>query len=134
MPRIVWPLRYDRPAIEVVLTQAANGQPLLRHLLADSGAGTTQSPYELLLEESDCLLCGGQLLPPPRSSFSGAYSGSITLYLLRVQIPPLGFDQPIHVAAVAVGVSGFDGLACFCFLNRFTYGNFGDPSQFGLET
>ena len=24
-------------------------------------------------------------------------------------------------------------IACFGFLNRFTYGNFGDPSQFGLE-
>jgi hypothetical protein len=37
----------------------------------------------------------------------------------------------------AVGVPavppGFDGLVCFSFLNRFTYGNFGDPSQFGLE-
>jgi len=28
---------------------------------------------------------------------------------------------------------GFNGLACFGFVNRFTYGNFGDPSQFGLE-
>jgi hypothetical protein len=27
----------------------------------------------------------------------------------------------------------FDGIACFRFLNRFTYGNFGDPGQFGLE-
>jgi hypothetical protein len=27
----------------------------------------------------------------------------------------------------------FDGIACFRFLNRFTYGNFGDPNQFGLE-
>jgi len=29
---------------------------------------------------------------------------------------------------------GFDGTACFGFLNRFTYGNFGDPGQFGLES
>jgi hypothetical protein len=28
---------------------------------------------------------------------------------------------------------GFGGIACFRFLNRFTYGNFGDPNQFGLE-
>jgi hypothetical protein len=29
--------------------------------------------------------------------------------------------------------AGFDGIACFAFLDRFTYGNFGDPGQFGLE-
>jgi hypothetical protein len=28
---------------------------------------------------------------------------------------------------------GFDGLACCGCLNRFTYGTFGDPVQFGLE-
>jgi hypothetical protein len=27
----------------------------------------------------------------------------------------------------------FDGIACFRFLNRFTYGNFGDKNAFGLE-
>jgi hypothetical protein len=26
------------------------------------------------------------------------------------------------------------GLACFRFLNRFTYGNFGAPERFGLES
>jgi hypothetical protein len=26
------------------------------------------------------------------------------------------------------------GIACFRFLNRFTYGNFGDADLFGLET
>ncbi|MBI3412163.1 MAG: hypothetical protein HY040_27855 [Planctomycetes bacterium] len=31
-------------------------------------------------------------------------------------------------------VSGaFDGIACFSFLNRFHYGNFGNPGSFGLE-
>ena len=39
MPRVEWPLRHGRPTIEVVLTQAANGQPLCRHLLADTAAG-----------------------------------------------------------------------------------------------
>ena len=29
--------------------------------------------------------------------------------------------------------AGFDGIACFGFLNLFTYGNFGDPALFGLE-
>ena len=27
-----------------------------------------------------------------------------------------------------------DGIAGFRFLNRFTFGNFGNPSEFGLET
>ena len=56
MPRASWPLWHGRPGIQVVLTLAQTGQPLVRTL-----------------------------------------------------------------------------LACFAFLNRFTYGNFGDPSQFGLE-
>ena len=39
------------------------------------------------------------------------------------------------VSLVLPGVPrGLDGLACFRFLNRFSYGNFGDPGQFGLET
>jgi hypothetical protein len=29
--------------------------------------------------------------------------------------------------------TGFDGIACFRFLNRFTYGNFGAATHFGLE-
>ena len=28
---------------------------------------------------------------------------------------------------------GFEGIASFRFLDRFTFGNFGDPGQFGLE-
>jgi hypothetical protein len=43
----------------------------------------------------------------------------------------------ITLTEVAVGVqtppTGFDGIACFRFLNRFTYGNFGSSTQFGLE-
>jgi hypothetical protein len=125
-------LHQGRPAIEIILTQLANGQPLRRQCLADTGAGTTHSRYELLLEESDCLLCGGQ--PLRAVGLGGAYRGPYNLYSLRVQVPALGFDQAIPVAAVPVNVPGFDGLACFRFLNRFTYGNFGDPSLFGLET
>jgi hypothetical protein len=38
----------------------------------------------------------------------------------------------------AVGVpnapKGLDGIAGFRFLNRFTYGNFGNALEFGLET
>jgi hypothetical protein len=65
---------------------------------------------------------------------SQAYAGSRDVYRVRVRIPELGFDQALSVAGIPAGPSGFHGIACFRFLNRFTYGNFGDPGQFGLET
>ena len=54
-------------------------------------------------------------------------------YVLRVRLPAIGFDQDIRVVGVASLPAGFDGIACFPFVNRFTYGNFGDPTRFGLE-
>jgi hypothetical protein len=35
---------------------------------------------------------------------------------------------------VPANPQGFEGIAGFRFLNRFTYGNFGNPAEFGLET
>jgi hypothetical protein len=64
----------------------------------------------------------------------GAYSGPYPIYLIRVQVPALGFDHHISAVGVPTTPAGFGGIACFRFLNRFPYGNFGDPSQFGLET
>ena len=58
MPRILWPLRHNRPTIQVVLSPAATGQDFVRHLLADTGAGTAHSSFELILEETDCLQAG----------------------------------------------------------------------------
>ncbi len=60
MPRVVWPLLGNRPMVEVVLTQVADGQPVTRRLLADTGAGTSQDDLELILPEADCLLCGAR--------------------------------------------------------------------------
>lgn len=51
-----------------------------------------------------------------------------------VQIPTLSFDRQVRAAAVPAFPAGFDGVAGFRFLNRFTYGNFGDPTRFGLES
>jgi hypothetical protein len=62
-----------------------------------------------------------------------AYTGPHPVYLLRVQVPGLGFDLNIPVIGVRSLPPGFDGLAAFRFLNRFTHGNFGHPDQFGLE-
>ncbi len=52
----------------------------------------------------------------------------------RVQVPSLSFDHKVRVVGVPTVPAGFAGIACFSFLNRFTYGNFGDPARFGLET
>ncbi len=131
MPRAVWPLLNERPMIEVVLPQTNVGQPATRRLLADTGAGRSQSDFELFLEATDCSLYGGRSIGKVR--LGGAYSGSFRVYEVRVQVPALGFDQVIRVVAVPAP-AGFNGIACFRFLNRFTYGNFGDPNQFGLET
>lgn len=131
MPRAQWSLLHGRPIVEVQLTLVQGGQQVPRYLLADTGAGTANSGFEILLEEQDCLLCGGT--PLPGVVLGGAYSGSYPVYLIQVRIPLLRFDRVVPAVGVPAGPAGFDGIACFQFLNRFTYGNFADPSQFGLE-
>jgi hypothetical protein len=102
-----------------------------RDLLADTGAGTSQAAFELLLNEPDCVASGGW--PVKHIVLGGAYAGAFPVYLIRVQIPALGFDRRIPAVGVQQTPAGFGGIACFRFLNRFTYGNFGDPIAFGLE-
>lgn len=131
MPRLSWALRHGRPGIEILLTLAADGRDWPRFLLADSGAGSQRGRFQLLLEEDDCLLCGGNPLAPV--TLGGAYTGPFPTYGVAVRLPALGFDHNLRAVAVASVPRGFDGIACFGFLNRFTYGNFGDPGQFGLE-
>jgi hypothetical protein len=131
MPRVLWPLRRGRPALAVILTLAQGQQPVTRMLLADTGAGALRVAVELVLKEADCLLCGAS--PHKAIALGGAYQGSFSTYVFRVQLPAIGFDQDIRVVGVASVPAGFDGIACFPFVNRFTYGNFGDPTRFGLE-
>lgn len=131
MPHVQWPLHHGRPCIEVELTLGPGGQHLLRTLLADTGAGSQSSAFELILEEDDCLLCGGN--PDSPIMLGGAYVGSFPTYDMRVRVPAIGFDQNLRAVGVPTVPAGFDGIACFAFLNRFTYGNFGDAGQFGLE-
>ncbi len=100
-------------------------------MLADTGAGNARAGFELLLKEQDCLAAGGVL---SRAVVLGrAYTGPHPVYLIRVQIPDLGFDHHLSAVGVPSGPAGFDGIACFRFLNRFECGNFGDPGQFGLN-
>lgn len=131
MPRAQWSLRNGRPCVEVILTLVLSSQPLPRILLADTGAGSTTSGVELLLDEDDCLHCGGRAFPSVK--LAGAYAGTFPSYEIAVRIPALGFDQDVLAVGVPWVPAGFDGIACFSFLNRFTYGNFGNPGQFGLE-
>ena len=51
----------------------------------------------------------------------------------EVAFLPLAKRTNLRVVGVPSVPPGFDGIACFPFLNRFTYGNFGDSGQFGLE-
>ena len=131
MPRVQWPLRHGRPCVEVWLVVAGTGQLFPRNLIADTGAGPRNAAFQLVLDESDCLLCGANPLPP--ILLGGAYSGWFAIYRLAVRLPALGFDQKLYAVAVPSVPEGFDGIACFDFLNRFAYGNFGDRGQFGLE-
>src|SRR5262245_39444056 len=118
MPRALWALRQGRPCIELVLILAPSGQPLTRTLLADSGAGSRFSRFNLILDEDDCLLCGGK--PHRAITLQGAYSGTFPMYTLAVRIPALAFDQHLRAVGVPTVPPGFDGIACFSFLNRFT--------------
>jgi len=128
MPRSVWSLLGGRPVIEVILTLAQGGRPVVRTLLADTGAGPRQAHFELILED---LACAGN--PAYPVVLGGAYTGSFPTYVLRVQMPALGFDRQIRAVGVRSPPAGVDGIACFRFLCRFTYGNFGNPAQFGIE-
>jgi hypothetical protein len=63
----------------------------------------------------------------------GAYSGWFNVHSIEVRIPRLKFAEAVPVVGVPQVPEGFDGIACFRFLNRFHYGNFGDQDRFGLE-
>ena len=117
-----------RPGIQAVLM--FNGQPTTFDLHADTGAGAASSAFDLLLLESDGWACGS-----PKDSLitlTGANAGGpYYLFDIRVQIPALAFDADLVAVGVPSVPDGFRGVACFRLLNRFDYGNFGDPALFG---
>jgi hypothetical protein len=134
MPRVCWPLQNGRPSVPIRLIMPNRVSIVNRTLLADTGAGSSQSGYELILSEGDCRRFGRR--QTRRVGLRGAYTGIFFLYLVRIEIPLLSFDQEVAVVSVPAMQlpAGFDGLAAFSFLNRFTYGNFGDTNRFCLET
>jgi hypothetical protein len=131
MPRQQWPLSGGRPVIELELIDATTGDALPRLLLADTGGGDAAAGFDLIMHQDDCDRCAKRV--SHRVQLGGAYSGWYPVYLMRVQIPTIGFDDSIHAVGMADTTDDFDGIACFRFLNRFTYGNFGDANGFGLE-
>jgi hypothetical protein len=131
MPRVLWSFHHGRPSIVVDLTRTPGGRPETRTLLADTGAGLAKSQFELLLRDSDCLLCGGA--PCGSVTLGRTYRGLHPVYRIRVRIPGLGFAEDVQAVGISAPSAGFDGSAGFPFLNRFTYGNFGDRAQFGLD-
>lgn len=131
MARVWWSLANGRPIIEVWLRLNIGGQRVKRVLLADTGAGSQRSGFELLLTASDCAAAGH---PSGHTvALSGAYRGSFPIQWVSIEIPGLAFSRSVRAAAIAVPPPRLDGIAAFRFLNRFTYGNFGDPTRFGLE-
>ena len=127
-----WPLRHGRPVIEVVLTLIQGNQKVPRTLLADTGAGAAHDPFAIVLDEIDCLMCGS--MPFKMVTLGGSIAGVFPVYVFPVEIPSLQFKDDLFVVGVAKTPDGFDGIACFRFLNRFAYGNFGDPLAFALES
>jgi len=107
------------------------GGGVVRRLIADTGAGNVRSPFQLLMDEADCLQSAGILVG--RVQLGGAFAGQFPVYSVPVQVPALNFADPVPIVGVAAVPHGFDGIAAFRFLNRFHYGNFGDPDSFGLE-
>lgn len=130
MPIASWPLHQGRPRIEIILTGALSGKQLICRLLADTGAGGNMSKFDLALKATDCQSFGTYV---GLTQLGGAYAGLFPLYGIRVQIPAIGFDGPVRAVGVPTTPPNFDGIAGFRFLNRFTYGNFANKTQFGLE-
>lgn len=133
MPCVCWPLRNGRPSVQVQLMMSTLTFTVTRTLLADTGAGPHHSPFELIFGESDCRRFGVRQAGSVR--LGGAYTGVSSIYIVRIEIPGLGFRGNVPTVPVpdAQLPIGFDGIAAFRFINRFTYGNFGDPNLFCLE-
>jgi hypothetical protein len=129
MPTVHWPLWHRRPAVELTLPLAKGKRR--RRLLADTGAGSSESNFELVLREADCQRSSDNTLLG-QVQLGRAYSGWFNVYSIEVRLPRLGFADSVAVAGVLEVPDGFDGIACFKFLNRFHFGNFGDPGRFGL--
>ena len=132
MPRTTWSLVRGRPVIEISLV-SPDGSQDSRLLLADTGAGSALAGMELVLSDADARRFSAGSAGTLR--LGGAFSGEFPAHWFHASIPALAWAE-FCLAVVIPGSllpSELQGIACFRFLNRFSYGNFGDPDRFGLE-
>jgi hypothetical protein len=130
-PSALWPFQRGRPMVGVELLSCSD--PFLqRRLMADTGAGTAHSAWDIALSEDDCLRYGEA--PAGVVELGGAYSGLFLVYRVDVAVPPLAATRQLFAVALpkAMLPAGFDGFAGLRFLDSFTYGNFGKAGEFGL--
>ncbi len=134
MPRKSWPLHRGCPSVEVWLREPLTGFTSRRVLLADTGGGARSSPIEIIVSQADIGQFGvekdvGQV------GMGGAIRGAFSIFSVEIEIPALNLSRFVDAAGVPTTnfFPGYDGFALFRFLNAFTYGNFGNPNEFGLE-
>lgn len=96
MPRVDWPVADGRSIVQTELRMAREWSST-RTLLADTGAGTLNSLFDIVLSESDCRRCS--LRPFGSVALRGAFQGSHPVYMVRLRIVQLDFNR--HVRAVA---------------------------------
>ncbi len=133
MPRRSWLLHNDIPVIQIELREPFTGFTATRTLVADTGAGPRFSPFELVLGVADGLRFGTRVLRSAR--VGGAFNGQFPIRAVTIEIPALNLSRQADALIVPdlSLIDGLDGFACFRFLNAFTYGNFGNPNEFGSE-
>ena len=137
MPR--WKLENGRPVVELEFTRDIDGKAVKRGMLAATGGGATSSPFDVILARSDVreflagnatvtVSLGGALLGRyPCAWIAGGLPGLPARPLVAVSVPD---DHPLFHRLAA---DGADGLAGLRFLDRYHYGNFGHPGEFGIE-
>ena len=133
MPRFLWPLQNGQPVISIYLRDVETEVLSPRVLLADTGAGDAFTAVELILIQRDGERFGREWLGNAQAG--GFVRGNFEIQLVPIVIPAL------NVARLATALlippselpQGLSGIAGFRLLNKFSYGNFGDPKRFGLE-
>jgi hypothetical protein len=81
-------------------------------LLADTGAGSRIGRFQLILDEADCLLCGGTPLLPV--TLGGAYKQFLAERNrrppLRIHIYAIAKNEAAFAARFAASCEGADGI------------------------
>jgi len=120
--------------VELAFHPPHDGEDFARRLLADTGAGSLDSSWDLVLSTEDCRRL--QLSEGWAVQLGGALVGAFPSYFIEAAVPQLGGKRLVVAVGVPVALlpPALEGIAGFRFLNRFTYGNFGDPARFCVET